>query len=186
MDEETIFLQLDENIQKTMDHVSHEFGGINTGKANPAMVESVMVEAYGSTMQLKDMAAISTPDARTIAVSPWDRSTLKAIEKAIQAANLGINPTVMGDIVRLPLPELTGDRRKELVKVAHKFAEDGRVGVRSSRRDAMDAIKKLQKSGDISEDDLKRCEKEIQTQIDDSIKKIADLLTTKEKDLTTV
>lgn len=186
MDEDTIFLQMEESAEKTMDHVIHEFSGINTGKASPTMVEGVMVEAYGSTMPLKDMAAISTPDARTIAVNPWDKGTLKAIEKAIQTANLGINPTVMGDIVRLPLPELTGERRQELAKVAHRIAEDGRVGIRNARREAMDSLKKLQKAGEITEDELKRDEKEVQANTDSSIKKIGELLAQKEKDLTTV
>lgn len=186
MDEDTVFLTMDEKADKAIEHAAHEFAAINTGKANPGMVEGVQVEAYGSQMPLRDMAAITTPDARTIAVQPWDKSTVKAIEKAILSANIGITPAVMGDVIRLPLPELTGDRRQELVKVASKHAEEARVGVRNARREAMDALKKLQKDGDITEDDLKRGEKEIQTKTDDAIKKINDLFTAKEKDLTTV
>lgn len=186
MDEDTIFLSMDEKTDKAIEHTASEFAGINTGKANPAMVEGIQVEAYGSQMSLKEMAAISTPDARTIAVQPWDKSVIKSIEKAILASNIGITPAVMGDVIRLPLPELTGERRQELVKVAHKQAEDGRVAIRNARREAMDALKKLQKDGDITEDDLKRDEKEIQTKTDDAIKKIGDLLAAKEKDLTTV
>ncbi|EDY81835.1 ribosome recycling factor [Verrucomicrobiia bacterium DG1235] len=186
MDEETIFLTLEEKVEKAIEHTANEFAGVNTGKANPGMVEGISVEAYGSQMSLKEMAAITTPDARTIAIQPWDKSVIKAIEKAILTSNIGITPAIMGDVIRLPLPELTGERRQSLVKVVSKQAEDGRVAIRNSRRDAMDAIKKLQKDGDISEDDLKRCEKDIQNTTDESIKKINDLLAAKEKDLTTV
>lgn len=186
MDEETVFLTMDEKAEKAVAHTASEFAGVNTGKANPGMVEGITVDAYGSQMALKEMAAITTPDARTIAVQPWDKSTLKAIEKALLASNIGITPAVMGDVIRLPLPELTGERRQELVKVVSKQAEDGRVAVRNARRDAMDSLKKLQKDGEITEDDLKSGEKEIQTTTDDSIKKINDLLAAKEKDLTTV
>lgn len=186
MDEDTVFLQMDEKVEKAIDHTIHEFAGVNTGKAKPAMVEGIMVDAYGSKMAIKEMAAITTPDSRTIAVQPWDKSVLKSIEKALLASNIGITPNIMGDVIRLPMPDLTGERRQELVKVVSKNAETGRVTVRNARRDAMDSLKKLQKDGDITEDDLKRCEKEIQTTTDDSIKKINDLLATKEKDLTTV
>ena len=186
MDLDTVFLTMEEKATKAVEHTAHEFAAINTGKANPGMVEGIMVEAYGSQMALREMAAITTPDARTIAIQPWDKSVLKAVEKAILTSNIGITPAIMGDIIRLPLPELTGERRQELVKVASRHAEEGRVAVRNARRDAMDAIKKLQKDGDITEDDLKRGEKDIQTITDDSIKKINDLLAAKEKDLTKV
>lgn len=186
MDEETIFLQMDEKAEKAVEHTAHEFASVNTGKANPGMVEGIMVEAYGSQMALREMAAITTPDARTIAVQPWDKSVLKSIEKAIMVSNIGITPAVMGDVIRLPLPELTGERRQELVKLVSKQAEEGRVAVRNARRDAMDALKKLQKDGEISEDDLARDEKEIQSKTDEAIKQINDLLASKEKDLTTV
>lgn len=177
---------MDEKAEKAIAHTTNEFAGVNTGKANPGMVEGLQVEAYGSTMALREMAAITTPDARTIAVQPWDKSTLKAIEKAILVSNIGITPAIMGDVIRLPLPELTGQRRQELVKVVGKQAEEGRVAIRNARRDAMDALKKLQKAGDISEDDLKTGEKEIQATTDEAIKKIGELLASKEKDLTTV
>ncbi|MBC2604868.1 ribosome recycling factor [Pelagicoccus albus] len=186
MDEDTVFLTMDERVEKALEHTSGEFASVNTGKANPGMVEGISVEAYGSQMSLKEMAAITTPDARTIAIQPWDKSTLKAIEKAILASNIGITPAIMGDVIRLPLPELTGERRQELVKVVGKQAEDGRVTIRNARREAMDALKKLQKAGDITEDDLKDDEKEIQNKTDEAIKKINDLLAAKEKDLTTV
>ena len=186
MDEDTVFLTMEEKTEKAVEHTAHEFAAVNTGKANPAMVEGITVEAYGSQMALREMAAITTPDARTIAVQPWDKSVIKDVEKAILTANIGITPAVMGDVIRLPLPELTGERRQELVKLVSKQAEEGRVAVRNARREAMDALKKLQKDGEITEDDLKRDEKEIQTQTDDTIKKINELFAAKEKDLTTV
>lgn len=186
MDEETILLQMDEKADKAIEHAAHEFAGVNTGKANPGMVEGIMVEAYGSQMALREMAAITTPDARTIAVQPWDKSVIKSIEKAILTSNIGITPAVMGDVIRLPLPELTGERRQALVKVVGKQAEEARVAVRNARRDAMDALKKLQKDGDISEDDLKRDEKDVQAKTDEAIKRINEMLASKEKDLTTV
>jgi len=186
MDEDTVFLTMDEKAEKAVEHTRNEFAGVNTGKANPGMVEGITAEAYGSQMSLKEMAAITTPDARTIAIQPWDKSTIKAIEKAILASNIGITPAVMGDVIRLPLPELTGERRQELVKLVSKQAEDGRVAVRNARREAMDALKKLQKDGEITEDDLKSDEKEIQNKTDEAIKQINDLFAAKEKDLTTV
>ncbi len=186
MDEDEIFLNFEEGIEKAIEHASREFTAVNTGKANPQMVEGIMVEAYGSTMAIRDMAAISTPDNRTIAITPWDKGTLQAIEKAIQVSNIGITPAIMGDVIRLPLPELTRACLRHAVELVHKHAEDARVGVRKARHDAMDGIKKLQKDGGISEDDLKRCEKEIQTETDNSNKKIDELLAAKEKDLLTV
>lgn len=181
MDE--VYDKMDEGSQKAVDHAIYEFNSINTGKAQPSMVEGVMVEAYGSQMPLKEVAAISTPDARTIAVQPWDKSVLKSVEKSIQAANLGITPVVVGEVIRLPMPELTKERRQELVKVVHKYAEEARVGVRKARHEAMDALKKLQKESEITEDDLKLGEKEVQSKTDDAIKKINDLLAEKEADL---
>jgi ribosome recycling factor len=167
-------------------HTLHEFSIIHTGKASPAMVEGVMVEAYGSTMRLKDIAAISTPDSRLIAVQPWDKSLLKPIEKAIQMANIGINPAVDGTIIRLPLPDLSRERRQELVKVIHRLAEEGRVAVRNVRRDGIEQVKKLEKEHKISQDDARRLEKEIQQHTDKVIKDIGDHVAAKEKELLTV
>lgn len=170
-------------MQKALEHTFNEFASLHTGKANPALVDSVTVEAYGSQMKLLECAAITTPDARTIRIEPWDKSILKAVEKGIQQANLGLNPVVDGHVVRCPIPELTKERRKELAKVASGQAEDGRVGVRAARRDAMDALKKAQKDGEITEDDLKRDEKEIQKLTDDFTKQINDALKEKEAEL---
>lgn len=173
-------------MKKALDHTLHEFSTIHTGKASPTMVEGVMVEAYGSTMRIKDCAAITTPDARLIQIQPWDKGLTKAIEKAIQQANLGLNPAVDGHLVRVPLPELSRERRQDFVKVAHRMAEEGRVQIRNIRRDALDGLKKQQKDGKISEDDYKRFEKDVQTQTDKTIKDIGDHLAKKEKELLSV
>jgi ribosome recycling factor len=173
-------------MKKAVDHTLHEFSTIHTGKASPAMVESVMVEAYGSMMPLKGCAAITTPDPRMIQIQPWDKGVLRAIEKALQMANIGVNPVVDGTLIRLPFPELSRERRQEFVKTAQRLAEEGRVAVRHVRRDAMEAAKKLKKDGKISEDDEKRLEKDVQTATDKAIKDIDTHLSHKEKDLLTV
>ncbi len=173
-------------MKKALDHTLHEFGAIRTGKASPTMVEGVAVEAYGTTMRLKDCAAITTPDPRLIQITPWDKSILRDVEKALQTANLGINPIVDGGIIRMPLPELSRERRQEFVKLAHKLAEEGRVSVRSARHATMEVAKKQQKEGKLSEDDARRIEKEIQVMTDHFIKDIDAHLAAKEKELTTV
>jgi len=167
-------------------HTLQEFSTLHTGKASPAMVEGVMVEAYGSNMRLKEVAAISTPDARMIQVQPWDKSLIKAVEKALQTANLGINPAVDGGVIRLPLPDLSRERREELVKVVHRLAEEGRVSVRNARREAIDQIKKQEKDDGMSEDEARRLEKEVQQHTDKFIKDIGELMAGKEKELLTV
>jgi ribosome recycling factor len=181
-----LLTDLQGRMKKALDHTLHEFGTIHTGKASPSMVETVMVEAYGTTMRLKDCAAITTPDARLIQITPWDKSIIRSVEKGLQAANLGINPIVDGSVIRMPLPELSRERRLEFVKIAHRFAEEGHVSVRSTRRDSMESAKKLQKEGKLSEDDAKRIEKEIQVITDRFIKDIDAQLAAKEKELTTV
>lgn len=173
-------------MKKAVDFTLHEFSTIHTGKASPAMVEGVMVEAYGSTMRLKECAAISTPDPRMIQVQPWDKGLIRPVEKALQQANLGINPIVDGGLIRLPFPDLSRERRLEFVKIANKLAEEGRVNVRHARRDAMEQTKKVLKDGKIAEDEEKRLEKEIQTATDKFIKDIDTHLASKEKELTTV
>ena len=181
-----ILTELLGRMKKALDHTLHEFGTIHTGKASPTMVDSVMVEAYGTQMRLRDCAAITTPDPRLIQITPWDKSILKAVEKALQTANLGINPLVDGSVIRMPLPELSRERRQEFVKVAHKLAEEGHVSVRNARRDSMELAKRQQKEGKLSEDDAKRIEKEIQVLTDKFIKDIDAHLAAKEKELTTV
>jgi ribosome recycling factor len=173
-------------MKKAVDHTLHEFSTIHTGKASPAMVETVMVEAYGGTQPLKACAAITTPDPRLIQIQPWDKSLVRAIEKALQMANIGINPVVDGNLIRMPFPELSKERRQEFVKTAHRLAEEGRVAVRHIRRDAMEGAKKLKKDGKLSEDDEKRLEKEVQAATDRAIKDIDTALAHKEKELMTV
>jgi ribosome recycling factor len=170
-------------MQRALDHTLHEFNSIHTGKASPAMVEAVMVEAYGSTMRLKECAAITTPDARMIQVQPWDKSIIRSIEKAIQMANLGINPIVDNAVIRLPLPEMSRERREGFVKQVRKMAEDGRVSLRNIRRETMEILKKAKADGRLTEDDLKRLEKDVQTATDKNIAEIEKHLQNKEKEL---
>lgn len=168
---------------KAVDYVLHEFSTIHTGKASPSMVENIRVEAYGSTVNLKEVAAITTPNARTISIQAWDKSLGGEIAKAIQKANIGLTPRVEGGLVYCPIPELSGERRQELVKTTHGMAETGKVRIRAIRHEVLDALKKEQKAGKISEDDLKRYEKEIQTQTDKNIEAIGKHLAEKEKEL---
>ena len=177
-----ILIDAQTRMKKAVDHTLHEFSTIHTGKATPAMVETVTVEAYGSQMRLKECAAISTPDARLIQIQPWDAGLVKAIAKGIIDANLGFNPIVDGKLIRVPLPEMSRERRQEFVKTAHRLAEEGRVHVRNVRRDCIEAAKKAK----LSEDDTKRLEKDIQTSTDKSIADINTHLAAKEKDLMTV
>lgn len=169
-------------MKKAVDHTLHEFSAIHTGKATPTMVEGVMVEAYGSMMRLKECAAISTPDARLIQIQPWDASLSKAIAKGVIDANLGFNPIIDGKTIRVPLPEMSRERRQEFVKTAHRLAEEGRVHVRNVRRDAIEHVKKAK----LPEDETKRLEKDIQISTDKSIAEINSHLEHKEKDLLTV
>jgi len=188
MDPEEVIMEAEEQMEKALAHMNHEFSTLHTGKAAPGMVDAlqVFVTSYGSTSKLRDIAAITTPDARSIQIQPWDRNTLKDIEKAIQAANIGLNPSIQGNMIRVPVPELSGERRKELARVASNMAEQGRVAVRRCRHDALEPIKKAQKASEISEDDLKRHEKAVQDLHDAFIEKINAFLAAKEKDLTTV
>ncbi len=178
-----IMNEMGARMKKTMDHTLHEFNTLHTGKASPAMVESVHVEAYGSNVKIKEVAAITTSDARTIVIQPWDKSLLTVVEKAIQKANLGFNPLVDNGIIRCPIPELSKERRKELSKMAHDMAEEGRVAIRGARRDALDVLKKLQKDSIITEDELKRLEKEVQNETDRFVNEIGKAAEHKEKEL---
>lgn len=182
METKEIFDKMEQDMQKSVDHVVHEFSTLHTGKANSSMVENINVDVYGSSMKLRDVAAITTPDARTIQIQPWDKTTTAPIEKALIDAKIGITPVVTGELIRLPMPELSGERREELCKMAQGFAEQGRIGVRASRKEAMDALKDAQKEG-LPEDDFKRGEKDVQKNTDDSVNKINQSLASKEEDL---
>src|SRR5204862_7906021 len=178
-----ILLEAEDKMIKTEQVVQHEFSGVRTGKASPALVENIIVEVYGSHMRLRELAGITSPEHRMLVIQPWDATTVHPIEKAIQKANLGLNPAVQGKIIRIVLPELSEERRHEFVKVVHKMAENGRVAVRHVRRDAIEHLKKESKEGTITEDELKHGEKEAQTLTDQYIGKIESHLTHKEKEI---
>lgn len=182
MEPKEILKNMTADLKKAIDHTLHEFNSLHTGKASPAMLDGVRVNAYGSTVTLKEVAAVTTPDSKTIMIQPWDKSVIKDIEKAIQEANLGFNPLIDGGILRVPIPELTGQRRQELAKTAGAMAEEGRIRVRQVRRDALDLFKAEQKDG-LSEDDYKRYEKEVQKAHDDYITEINQHLSQKEAEL---
>ncbi len=186
MEADEIILHTESQMQKSVEHTLHEFSTVHTGKASPTMVESVKVEAYGSQMTIKEVAAVTTPDPRTIQIEPWDKGLAQAIEKAVRAANLGFNPVARGNTIFCPLPELSGERRKELVKVTSGIAEQGKVSVRAARREAMDSLKQKEKEKEVSEDDLKRAEKEVQNLTDRFVKEIEEHLKHKEEELTQV
>jgi ribosome recycling factor len=181
-----IILEAEEKMSKTEQVVQHEFTGIRTGRASPVLVENILVETYGSQMRIREVASITTPEPRMLLIQPWDVSTVQAIEKAIQKSNIGINPTVQGKAIRLVLPELSTERRKDMVKAVHKLAEDGRVAVRHVRRDALEAVKKESKGGGVAEDQTEVAEKEIQKLTDEYIAKIDAHLAHKEKEILTV
>ncbi len=183
MDTSQILKKAREDMQKAVEHTRHELGTLNTGKAQPSMVENIMVDVYGTMMRIKDIAAITTPDARLIQIQPWDKGSLKPIEKAIQTDKLGVNPVIHGDVVRCPLPELSRERRAEMAKAAGTMGEEGKVRIRAVRREAIDALKKSQKDSVITEDDLKKGEKDIQAEHDKFIADIGKLIAEKEQDL---
>lgn len=175
-------------MEKCLEHAALEFSAVRTGKATPALVENVdvLVSAYGSHMKLKQLAMISTPEARLIRIEPYDGSTLKDIERAINQSNVGLNPAVEGKIIRLPVPELSTERRQQMVKNVKSLSEDAKVRVRGVRRDTIETLKKLQKDSSITEDELRRGEKEIQALTDKSIAEIDQMVIKKEKEITTV
>jgi ribosome recycling factor len=181
-----ILLEAEDKMSKTETVVQHEFAGIRTGKASPVLVENILVEVYGSQMRVRELAGITTPEPRMLLIQPWDASTLHAIEKAIQKSNLGINPAIHGKAIRLFMPELSQERRLEMVKMVKKLAEDGRVAVRHVRRDSMEHIKKEAKGGGIAEDQMEVAEKEVQKLTDEYIAKIDAHLVHKEKEIMTV
>ena len=176
----------EEKMNKSIDSVAADFAAVRAGRANAAVLDRIMVDYYGSPTPIQQVAAISSPDPRALVIAPWDGSILKAIEKAIQNSDLGINPQNDGKNIRLNFPQLTEERRKELVKQIHKYAEGGKVAIRNIRRDAVDRFKKMEKASEITEDDLKQAEKDLQKLTDDSCKKLDELLAKKEKELMAV
>ena len=176
----------DQKMLKTIEVVKSNFASVRAGRANAGVLDRITVEYYGTPTPLNQVAAVSSPDPRTLVIQPWDNSLLKAIEKAIQTSDLGINPQNDGRVLRLAFPQLTEERRKELTKQVKKYGEEGKVAVRNIRRDAMDEIKKKTKKSEITEDDQKNLEKELQDLTDKRCKEIDELTAKKDKELMAV
>lgn len=174
---------LQRRMDGALDVLKKEFGGLRTGRASATILDPVQVEAYGAMTPLNQVAGVSVPEPRMIVVQVWDRGVVKAVDKAIREAGLGLNPQTEGQTIRLPMPELTQERRKELTKVAHKYAEAAKISVRNVRRDGMEGLKKAEKKGEITEDEHRRLSTEIQTKTDEHVKKIDDMLAQKEQEI---
>ena len=181
-----ILMEAEEKMEKTEHVVVNEFAGVRTGKASASLVENILVDSYGSQMRIRELAGITTPEPRTLAIQPWDASQITAIEKAIQKANLGLSPTTQGKVIRIFFPELSQERRQEFVKIIKKMAEDGRVAIRHVRRDAMDLLKKHAHDSGVTEDQEKQAEKDVQKLTDAFTAKIDQHFAHKEKELMTV
>ena len=175
-----------DKMTKAVEATRHKFTSIRAGRASVAMLDGIKVEQYGSLMPLNQVGTVSAPEPRLLVIDPWDKSVIPAIEKAIMASNVGLTPNNDGRVIRLMVPELTADRRKEYVKLAKKEAEEGKVAVRNIRKDINNALRKLQKDEEITEDELKKYEEEVQKLTDKTIKDIDALLAVKEKEITTV
>ena len=183
MTAEEILFDAEVSMEKSVDYMVHEFSSVRTGKASPALVENVDVEAYGSAMKLKQLALITTPEPRLLVVQPFDAATVKDIEKALKESKIGITPQVDGKIIRLPIPELSEERRKDLVKSLRQMAEEARVRVRANRRTAVDEGRKMQKASELTEDGLRDLEADVQKLTDKSVKEIDDHLERKETEV---
>jgi ribosome recycling factor len=178
-----VLMECEEKMEKTLSRLQDEFSAVRTGKASPALVEHIRVDCYGTSMQMRELAGITTPEPRMIMIQPWDAANVDPIRKAIEESKLGINPMVDGKLIRVPIPELSEERRRDLIKVIKKIAEDGRIAVRHERRGAMDTLKKMQKDGDLTEDFLADAEKEVQKLTDTYIGKIDKSMESKEVEL---
>jgi ribosome recycling factor len=183
MSSDDILLEAEMAMEKSVDFMVHEFAAVRTGKASPALVENVDVQAYGSAMKLKQLALITTPEPRLLVVQPFDAGTVRDIEKALNESRIGITPSVDGKIIRLPIPELSEERRKDLVRSLGKMAEEARVRVRANRRAALDEAKKLKISGGLTEDGMRDTEDEVQKLTDRFVKSIDDHLSRKEAEI---
>ena len=181
-----ILLESDDRMDKAVQFLQQELSGLRSGKASPSLVENINVEYYGTQTRLRQLANIATPEPRLIVISAYDPSSLQAIERAILAANVGVTPMNDGRVIRIPIPELSEERRKEIIKVAHRMAEEARVAIRNVRRDANEHVKTLQKNGKATEDERDQGLEEIQKYTDTYTKKVDDMLASKEKDLMTV
>ncbi len=177
------FNEYSRKMDRTLDHLAEEFGAVRAGRANAKVLDRITVEYYGQETPLNGVATIASPDARTLVITPWDTKLLKDIQKAIQISDLGINPQNDGRVIRLTFPQLTEERRKDLTKQVKKYAEDAKVAMRNIRRDGMDYVKKLKKNSEITEDDQKKAEKDLQDMLDKYIKKVDEATAAKEKEL---
>ena len=177
------FKEFGTRMDTTLEHLEEDFGAVRAGRANAKVLDRITVQYYGSETPLNCVATISTPDARTLVIQPWDNKLLKEIQKAIQVSDLGINPQNDGKVIRLVFPQLTEERRKDLAKQVKKYAEDAKVAMRNIRRDGMDYVKKLKKNSEITEDDQKKAEKVLQDLLDKNIKRVDAALAAKEKEL---
>lgn len=172
-----------ERMEKTVEALKTDFGGLRAGRAHTGLLDGILVEAYGSMSPISQLGTVSVPDARTLSISVWDKGLAKNVEKALRESELGLNPMSDGQLIRIPIPPLSEERRKELVKIAGKYAEQSKIAIRNIRRDAMDEVKKMKKDSLISEDDEKKYNNDIQKWTDDAIKKIDEQLTAKEQDI---
>ena len=177
---------LEHKMVMSIDHAKKEFSGLRTGRASTALLDSVVVDAYGAKMPLNQVGSVSVPEPRLLSVSVWDKGLAKSVEKAIREANLGLNPMTDGTLIRVPIPPLTAERRAELSKVAHKYAEHARVAIRNVRRDGNEALKKMEKDGVISQDEHRKYSDEVQKMTDQYVAKVDDALKTKEAEITQV
>ena len=181
-----LFKDVDHRMQSSVEHLKHDFTGIRSARASVTLVENIKVPYYGNPTPLNQVANLSVPEPRLIVIQPWERTLTAEIEKAIMAADLGLNPSNDGVMIRVPIPALTDERRKELIRHMHKLAEDGRIGVRNIRRDANDHLKKAEKEHEISEDNLKRAVDNVQEMTDKYIKEIDEAVKVKEADIMTI
>lgn len=186
MSKDLLMKECKERMEKTIEATKHKFAGIRAGRASVAMLDGIKVEQYGSLMPLNQIGTVSAPEARLLVIDPWDKSVIPSIEKAIMTANLGLNPNNDGRVIRLMVPELTADRRKEYVKLAKKEAEESKVAARNIRKEINNNLRRLQKAEELTEDELKVAEDDVQKLTDKAIKEIDSLLALKEKEITTV
>ncbi len=183
MSEDALIKDLRRRMDGAIDTLKKELGGLRTGRAAPSLLESVSVSAYGAIMPLNQLGTVSAPEPRLLVVQVWDRSMSKAVDAAIREAGLGLNPQSEGQVIRVPIPPLSEERRKELTKIAHKYAEQARVSVRNVRRDGLEALKKREKDREITQDQHRKLDKDVQTLTDETIKKVDETLANKEKEI---
>ncbi len=175
-----------QRMEKSIESLQKELAGLRTGRASASLLDPIIVDLYGSKMPINQVGTVTVPESRMLSVQVWDASAVKSVEKAIRDSGLGLNPMPDGNNIRIPIPDLNEERRQELVKVAGKYAESARIAVRNVRRDGMDTIKKLEKGGDITEDDSKKLSDDVQKLTDEAVKKVDSMLSDKEKDIMTV